>query len=114
MLALLNTNGKGNVLAVRLENKPQSSRWYPGTGLYRNVHLIITNEIHIPVWGTYVTTPFVSGNYASVKLKTKIENIENQDVRIITEICDKNGKVVAKKIMCKESIMNNYSSRILW
>lgn len=94
---LVNNTGKGNVLAVRLENKPQSSRWYPGAGLYRNVHLIVTDKIHIPVWGTYVTTPFVSNEYASVRLKIKIENVENQDVRIITEIHDKNGNIVAKK-----------------
>lgn len=48
-----------NVLAVRLENLPQSSRWYPGAGLYRNVHLITTGDVHIPVWGTRVTTPDV-------------------------------------------------------
>ena len=37
---LLNADGKNNTLAVRLENRPESSRWYPGAGLYRNVHLI--------------------------------------------------------------------------
>ena len=45
---LLNADGKNNTLAVRLENRPESSRWYPGAGLYRNVHLITTNRIHIP------------------------------------------------------------------
>lgn len=40
----LNKNGKSNTLAVRLENRPQSSRWYPGAGLYRNVHLIVTDK----------------------------------------------------------------------
>ena len=41
----VNPDGKDNVLAVRLENLPQSSRWYPGAGLYRNVHLIVTDGI---------------------------------------------------------------------
>ena len=41
-----------NTLAVRLENLPESSRWYPGAGLYRNVHVIVTDDAHIPVWGT--------------------------------------------------------------
>lgn len=94
---LLNTNGENNILAVRLENKPQSSRWYPGAGLYRNVHVVVTEEIHVPVWGTYITTPFVSEEYASVKLKTEISNSDNADVRIITEIKDASGNVVAKK-----------------
>ncbi|SBW05467.1 DUF4982 domain-containing protein [uncultured Dysgonomonas sp.] len=94
---LLNTDGKHNTLAVRLENKPQSSRWYPGAGLYRNVHVVVTEEIHVPVWGTYITTPFVSEEYASVKLKTEISNSDNADVRIVTEIKDALGNVVAKK-----------------
>ncbi|MDR1090606.1 MAG: DUF4982 domain-containing protein [Prevotella sp.] len=94
---LLNADGKNNTLAVRLENKPQSSRWYPGAGLYRNVHVIVTNEIHIPVWGTYITTPFVSGEYASVNLKTEIENSGNNDIRIVTEITDAEGTVVSTK-----------------
>ena len=94
---LLNANGENNTLAVRLENKPQSSRWYPGAGLYRNVHVVVTEEIHVPVWGTYITTPFVSDEYASVKLKTEISNSDNEDVRIVTEIKDASGNVVAKK-----------------
>lgn len=94
---LLNADGENNTLAVRLENKPQSSRWYPGAGLYRNVHVVVTEEIHVPVWGTYITTPFVSEEYASVKLKTEISNSDNADVRIVTEIKDASGNVVAKK-----------------
>lgn len=94
---LLNADGKNNIVAVRLENKPQSSRWYPGAGLYRNVHVVVTNKVHVPVWGTYITTPYVSQEYASVKLKTEIENSENEDVRILTEIKDATGKVVSAK-----------------
>lgn len=94
---LLNADGKSNTLAVRLENKPESSRWYPGAGLYRNVHVIVTKDIHVPVWGTYITTPFVSKEYVSVNLKTEIENSNGQDVRIVTEIRDVNNKVVSKK-----------------
>lgn len=60
---LVNPDGQNNVLAVRLENKPQSSRWYPGAGLYRNVHIISTDSIHVPVWGTQLTTPHVSNDY---------------------------------------------------
>ncbi len=93
----LNPDGKNNSVAVRLENKPQSSRWYPGAGLYRNVHVIVTDEIHVPVWGTYITTPFVSKEYASVNLKTEIENSNGQDIRIVTEIRDTNNKVVSRK-----------------
>ncbi len=54
---LLNADGKSNTLAVRLENKPESSRWYPGAGLYRNVHVIVTKDIHVPVWGGHISQP---------------------------------------------------------
>ncbi|MDR2956503.1 MAG: DUF4982 domain-containing protein [Prevotella sp.] len=94
---LLNQDGKENTLAVRLENKPESSRWYPGAGLYRNVHVIITDKVHVPVWGTYITTPFVSKDYASVNLKTEVLNSDNKEIRVLTELKDMSGKVVASK-----------------
>ena len=93
---LLNDNGRDNILAVRLENKPQSSRWYPGAGLYRNVHVIVTNHVHVPVWGTYITTPSVSQASATVQLKTNIDHIPgNAEVRLATVIKDAAGVVVA-------------------
>lgn len=93
---VLHVDGKNNLLAVRLENKPESSRWYPGAGLYRNVHVIQTNKAHIPVWGTYITTPFVSEEYASVRLRTEIVG-DHANIRIVTEIRDMDNKVVATK-----------------
>jgi len=93
---VLHVDGKNNLLAVRLENKPESSRWYPGAGLYRNVHVIQTNKVHVPVWGSYITTPFVSEKYASVRLRTEIAG-DHKDIRIITEIRDADNKVVASK-----------------
>ena len=93
----LNKDGKDNTLAVRLENRPQSSRWYPGAGLYRNVRLIQTSPVHVPVWGTHLTTPYVSEAYASVRLSTTIDGAEGKDVRIHTEIISPEGKVVATK-----------------
>ncbi|MDR2058307.1 MAG: DUF4982 domain-containing protein [Dysgonamonadaceae bacterium] len=92
----LNENGKSNCLAVRLENRPQSSRWYPGAGLYRNVHLIQTQRIHVPVWGTFITTPHVSEAYASIRLKTTVANTQ-KDVRIVTEIKDAEGNTIVQK-----------------
>lgn len=102
--ALLNKEGKDNVLAVRLENRPQSARWYPGAGLYRNVHLIQTDRVHVPVWGTYITTPHVDSQYASVTLKTTIDTPQQQEVKIHTDIYSPDGKVVAtKERTCKVS-----------
>ncbi len=71
----LNVGGK-NTIAVRLENLPESSRWYPGAGLYRNVHVLVTEEAHIPIWGTYITTPQVNEKFARVRVETKV-NVPN-------------------------------------
>ena len=90
-------DGRANTLAVRLENKPQSSRWYPGAGLYRNVRVVTTDRIHVPVWGTQLTTPHVSSEYASVRLRTEIANAGENNIRILTEIISPDGKVVATK-----------------
>ncbi len=85
-----------NILEVVLENKPESSRWYPGAGLYRNVHLLTSNRIHIPVWGTHVTTPYVSAQSAVVNIRTKIAGAEKGSfIRLTTAIKDASGKVVA-------------------
>ena len=85
-----------NTLAVRLENKPESSRWYPGAGLYRNVHLRINNPVHIPVWGTQLVTPVVNKDFAKVNLKTRLDAGMPNSVgyRIITEIKDKDGRII--------------------
>ena len=93
----LTEDGKNNELKVRLENKPQSSRWYPGAGLYRNVWLIETNDAHIPVWGTTVTTELNgSGDTATVRLAAEVEGIpEGFDMQLTTTIYDRNDKVVA-------------------
>lgn len=69
-----------NTIYVELQNLPQSARWYPGAGLYRNIHLIVTERVHIPVWGTCITTPYVGNDYASVCLRTEIEGIADGDM----------------------------------
>ena len=90
----VNKDGKNNTLAVRLENFGEQSRWYPGAGLYRNVHVITTNKTHIPVWGTYVTTPVVEKGFARVNVRTKVENRE------------KNEGVVKKVLQLKTTILD--------
>jgi beta-galactosidase len=89
---------KDNVLAVRLENYPESSRWYPGAGIYRNVHVAITGDAHIPVWGTQLTTPVAGRDFAKVKLKTKVEypGALPAKLSLVTEIKDSRQKVVSR------------------
>lgn len=85
-----------NTIEVSLENLPESSRWYPGAGLYRNVHLITRDKIHIPVWGTRLTTPYVGNDYATVRLQTELEGLsKGAEVSLATVIRDSEGKEVA-------------------
>lgn len=95
--SIVNEDGKNNTLAVRLENRPQSSRWYPGAGLYRNVHVVTTEKIHVPVWGTQITTPYVKDEYASVCLRTTILNAGKTELTVVTDIMDADGQVVSTK-----------------
>lgn len=90
--------GGENLLAVRLENEEESSRWYPGAGLYRNVHLIENEGAHVPLWGTQITTPEIRNNYARVLLKTSLvipEGEKPASYRIVTEIHNAQGQVAA-------------------
>ena len=85
---------------VFLENKPQQSRWYPGAGLYRNVHLIETNPIHVPTFGVLIRTPKVDSQRASVQLAIELQNGVDQTtpeaagVELVTDILF-NGQTVA-------------------
>ena len=85
-----------NRIEVSLENFEKASRWYPGAGLYRNVHLISTHRIHIPVWGTRITTPVVHDDYAGVALEIEVEGLaKQQSVDIVTDILGPDGKPVS-------------------
>ena len=64
-----------NILAVRVDNSLQpNTRWYTGSGIYRNVWLVKTNKFHVAHWGISITTPKVSPESATVTVKTMVEN----------------------------------------
>ena len=69
--------GADNVIAIRLDNPANSSRWYPGGGIYRNVWLVKTEPVHVAHWGTYVTTPEAGPKSATVKIQVKLDNDSN-------------------------------------
>ncbi|KAI0857255.1 glycoside hydrolase family 2 protein [Xylaria cubensis] len=77
-----------NQLAIRLDNAVDSSRWYPGAGIYRNVWLVKVNPVHVRQYGTYVTTPKVSAQSATVNLAVEVDNTGNasQQINVATEI----------------------------
>jgi beta-galactosidase len=80
--------GGANVLAIRLDNPKDSSRWYPGGGIYRNVWLVKTSPVHVSHWGTHVTTPHVSKDAATVSVQTSVDNdsAADTDVNVTTTV----------------------------
>ncbi|SFD98226.1 beta-galactosidase [Chitinophaga sp. CF118] len=86
--------GGDNQLAIRLDNPPNSSRWYPGGGIYRNVWLTKVNPVHVAQWGTFVTTKNVSASSATVDVVVQIENKSDTDqkIEIVTEIYTASNK----------------------
>jgi beta-galactosidase len=89
--------GKENVIAVKVDNSRQTNcRWYSGSGIYRRTWLIVTGKIHVAQWGTFVTTPEVSTNAASVRVSTRIQNEGKAPTRctVVSSILDRDGAVV--------------------
>ena len=89
--------GGKNTIVVKVDNSVQpNSRWYSGSGIYRNVWLETTSKAAVDHWGTYVTTPQVNAQSATVELKVKVKNFEGGlPVTIKTTIYDAAGKPVA-------------------
>ncbi len=86
-----------NVIAVRVAPEDLASRWYSGAGIYRNVYLKINDPIHIPQWGTFITTPEVSDTKATINIETKLKNASGKSVSVTleTELVDNAGNTIA-------------------
>lgn len=88
---------QANVLAVRVDNSEQpNSRWYTGSGIYRNVWLVVTEKICVDHWGTFITTPEVTEESARVSIEIKLRNSTQQDqpTKLRTVVFDENGQRV--------------------
>ena len=105
--------GKENILAIEVKNEGKTSRWYPGSGIYRHVWLKITDSIHITNWGTFVTTPEVTKSKAKIVIENKICNESNQtsDLKIVTTILDAKGNIVSS-VESEQSIAANSSDSV--
>lgn len=90
-----------NVIAVQLSPEILSERWYPGAGIYRSVRLKINNKVHIPQWGTFITTPKITTEQATVNVETKVKNASNSKKEGVLEtvILDNNGNQVASNTL---------------
>ena len=105
---------KTNVLAVRADNSPQpASRWYTGAGIYRHVWMIVTDRIHIEQWGTFVTTPQVSADKATVHIESTIVNQSTspRDIVLQVTIIDPDGRAIQTADTKPQSIAAGKSFR---
>jgi|WetSurMetagenome_2_1015567.scaffolds.fasta_scaffold03813_2 beta-galactosidase len=87
-----------NIIAVKVDNSQQpNSRWYSGSGIYRNVWLVKTGKIAVEHWGTYITTPEVSREKAVIKISVKLRNSSGkpEEVTIVSTLLDAHDKTIA-------------------
>ena len=93
--SLLNGAGKPNVIAVKVDNTGRNSRWYSGSGIYRNVHLTITPAVHVATWGVNITTSKISQSSAVVDVAVTSQNENEKEVnaQITINIKDKDGRL---------------------
>ncbi|WP_330262564.1 glycoside hydrolase family 2 TIM barrel-domain containing protein [Streptomyces griseorubiginosus] len=96
---LLHTDGTTeNVIAVKVQNRLPSSRWYSGSGIYREARLVVTEPVHVERWGTRVTTPGITAERGLVRVATSVANTSGAgtDVEVVTRIVDPRGRTVAR------------------
>ena len=89
--------GETNVLVVRADNSAQpASRWYAGAGIYRHVRLISTSPVHTETWSTFLTTPSVNEDAATIHVSTSITNQAeaHQEVALEVALFDPKEKLV--------------------
>ena len=103
-----------NTMTVKVDNSEQpNSRWYSGSGIYRNVRLVATNKLHVAHWGTYVTTPEVSKEKALVNLEVTLQNSTNSNktFKIVSSILNAEMLEVAQ-VSSEGTINSNLSKSI--
>lgn len=102
-----------NTIAVRVDNSSQTCRWYSGSGIYRHVRLIVTDNLHVGHWGAYITTPEISSEAATVEISTLVSNERetSANIRLKTTILDAAGKPV-RSARSKHSIAGHASDKI--
>ena len=87
-----------NVIAVKVDHsKFADSRWYPGSGIYRNVYLFAKDPVHVSLWGVAFTTPQVSATAATVKVGVSVTNTSSSTENVLMKISltDRNGNIVS-------------------
>ncbi|SKC63553.1 beta-galactosidase GalA [Ohtaekwangia koreensis] len=88
-----------NVILIKVDAREYEGWWYEGGGIYRHVWLVKTDKLHVDRFGTYVTTPSVSADQASVSIKTTLSNEYKtpRNVTLLSKIIDHHGVVLETK-----------------
>lgn len=91
--------GADNVMAVYADTREHGSRWYPGAGIYRKVSMMIVDPVHVAIWGQQITTPNVTDQQASVRVRTTLLNESEiaESIVLKTDLLNPKGKVVASQ-----------------
>lgn len=94
--------GMANTLAVRLENPAESSRWYPGGGIYRNVWIVKTSPVHVSQWGTYVRNVKITPEEALMEISVRLENHTEKSATVAVQtqvyLSDERGKPTGEAV----------------
>lgn len=90
--------GKDNTIDIRVDHsRSADSRWYTGSGIYRNVWLVYADPVHIAQWGVYAY-PEVGKNNGKLNIEVEIDNTseENSSLTIVNELLSADGKSAGK------------------
>ncbi len=96
----LNYGGNNHLEVVVNNEQEKNSRWYSGSGLYRNVQMYVANEVYIPADGVRIQTPEVSGDEAVIDVQIKLNNrgLKKHAVKVEVTISNQNGGMEAKRV----------------
>ena len=114
----LHKDGRENVVAVHAINKQPSSRWYSGSGIYRDVTLQVTDKVHTEKNGTTILTPNLEkqqNGKVDTHVTSKIVNTDDKDHEILAEyqIIERNGQAVTDLVRTASQVLKAHQSASL-
>ena len=114
----LHKDGRENVIAVHAVNKQPSSRWYSGSGIYRDVTLQVTDKVHVEKNGTTILTPKLEQQQhgkVETHVASKIVNTDDKDHELVAEyqIVERGGQAVTGLVRTASRTLKAHESTSL-